>query len=382
MEIKYTANGQADKALQAIADAAWFMFDQQDTRCYILAASLCGSLLTVCLLNHGGNVTTVELDIECNLIYLLEYLVTMVIGDMEILGFEKMRDCYMWLAFGGFYQFTLLARVFRQQALIGRSTKVFIAHMDAPTGISATAALSQLVSLCHCTHHDSSITFMGSAGTLGAVPRISSPIPIPSISKTSQWASPYMTSNSPSSLLLPHHSSKHQLAIKDCWALPDLLPKGYCLDHLAGKEGAADRTFTFKYGFPTQVYEEFLKVYDPVQQEIINDITRLHHQHEGPIVVLPNFKHCIHYCIVFEEVIVTLPWFLMRREFLLMIIKALEAHQFTIHNRKILHCDISPWNIWIYITTWSPKPRDSILRDWGLATMLEGFKELMHPQAV
>ncbi|KAL4072338.1 hypothetical protein J3A83DRAFT_4372399 [Scleroderma citrinum] len=267
--------------------------------------------------------------------------------------------------------------------------------MDAPTGISATAALSQLVSLCHCTHHDSSITFMGSAGTLGAVPRISSLIPIPSISKTSQWASPYMTSNSPSSLLLPHHSSKHQLAIKDCWALPDLLPKGYCLDHLAGKEGAADRTFTFKYGFPTKVYEEFLKVYDPVQQEIINDITRLHHQHEGPIVVLPNFKHCIHYCIVFEEVIVTLPWFLMRREFLLVIIKALEAHQFTIHNRKILHCDISPWNIWIYIKTWSvlkavpdwpqgrsPKPRDSILRDWGLATMLEGFKELMHSQAV
>jgi hypothetical protein len=103
-------------------------------------------------------------------------------------------------------------------------------------------------------------------------------------------------------------------------------------------------------------------------------------------------------------------WFSTCKVFFLVVIRALKgtwsthleytvpvltyifpAHQFAAEERKILHWDVSPWNIWVFIKTWTQSkavpswdggPPDlclGLLGDWGLAIPMEGFEEVVPP---
>ncbi|KIK82517.1 hypothetical protein PAXRUDRAFT_27581 [Paxillus rubicundulus Ve08.2h10] len=67
------------------------------------------------------------------------------------------------------------------------------------------------------------------------------------------------------------------------------------------------------------------------------------------------------------------------------------THQFAAEERKILHQDVSPWNIWVFIRAWSqrntvpswdggpPDLHSGLLGDWSLVIPMEGFEEVVLP---
>lgn len=275
--------------------------------------------------------------------------------------------------------FTVQARTFTCRALTGRSTRVVIASRDDyPSQFSANDEASQ----------DNNIRNSDGSQSLDERALIA-------LHKR---------------LFLP---PRDQVAIKDCWPHPGAYPEGYILDCLGGENLKSDPVFSHFKGIPTKLVNRFVKGRDPLTGKKVVDSTLLRRRTttatitSNPEFEMPKFEDRAHYRLATQEVCVDLSWFSYRVKFFTAILNALKgsslfvsghisadkiydiAHKFAVLERKILHRDISPPNIWLYIRTldaalavpeWYPGPvprpppvRSALLRDWGMAAPLEGF---------
>ena len=71
-EIKYSDKDHLKcKAVVALIDASWFALQSTFGQRYVVTFALCGHVLVMCMVDHGGKVTTVEVNMEMNSIIAL-----------------------------------------------------------------------------------------------------------------------------------------------------------------------------------------------------------------------------------------------------------------------------------------------------------------------
>ena len=293
IEVKYcfTPTHRKD-AVTAFVDRSWFMLDACDWRVHSIGATLCGSTFTGCLLDRGGFVSTFDIDIERAPLIFLQCFLALVIGttgfdqewhaetgmidfappDQEeevedgpladILSYDSSSQDILPSSTRGVNKgdcttFTILARIFSHRVLTGRSTKVLIAER----GRNSSSTFSE-----------SDETSYPSINTLAAAanPFFESTTANPSSIHTELGPPTQVNANLHLRLYPP---PREQVAIKDCWPTPDVIPEGYILEYLGGEDLAKSSWFNRIRGIPTKIAERFVMVDDPVTGKFVVDST-------------------------------------------------------------------------------------------------------------
>ncbi|KAG1765980.1 hypothetical protein EV702DRAFT_1151040 [Suillus placidus] len=332
-EIKY-ANKVAlrSQALEAVINASWFALCSTFGRRYAVGFALCGSVLNMSMVDHGGAVSASDVDTEMFLEEFVQCVIALTMGADEMLGDDKTINAFKvnddelgqaptnslhTMCFQSMYQ--LNARVFRNPSALGRATSIYAATPLNSTGDQA----------CH-----------------------------------------------------------RQIVIKDFWPVPEGPFETDYLHYihrvLEERRVAGDNNLPPSTAFPRPLFGELVLCTDPRTGKDIVDSTCL--RRRGTNV---EYEQRVHFRAGFSEVAVDLTWFATRKEFFRAILATLKAHKFAVQQCGLLHKDISPSNIFILVraaTTadavpafdlpdnFNKSPREYQLGDWGLCMPLESCK--------
>ncbi|KAG1758080.1 hypothetical protein EDD22DRAFT_957219 [Suillus occidentalis] len=346
-EIKY-ANKEAlrSRALEAVIDASWFALCSTFGRRYVVGFALCGHVLHMSMVDHGGAVSALEVDIEKNLEDSVQCVIALTMGADEMLGDDKTINAFKTnidplghtptdprhTMYFQSNKFQLDARVFHNPSALGRATSIYAARpFDDPV-------------------------------------------------------------------------NETQIVIKDFWPVPEEPFETEYLHYihrvLEERRAGGDNDLPPSVAFPRPLFGELVQCTDPRTGEDIADSTRL--RRRGANV---PYERRVHFRAGFREVAVDLTWFATRKEFFGAILAALKgwsflsisiftlidasrpAHKFAAQQCRLLHKDISPNNIFVVIGAATPQdaiptfdlpnifdkfPRQYQLGDWGLCIPLEG----------
>ncbi|KAG1876219.1 hypothetical protein F4604DRAFT_1924509 [Suillus subluteus] len=337
IEVKYTQGTSHRKdALQAFTNRSWFMLDECDQRVHTIGGALCSSTFTPAMVDRRGFVCSEDFNIKKCPVSFLQCCTAMTIGTRRAAGYDQ-----EWGAEATDPNIINMAPA--------NITKILIATQEQPLNIHASKDGYDKES--RSTH----------------IPQPPPPPSAPPSINTRLFLGP----------------GEH-IAIKDCWPTVEAIPEGYILDRLGGDDLKKSPEFSHRKGIPTKVVDRFIRGEDPATGNDVVDSTVLHCRGSSPI---PIYERRVHYCMVTEDVCIDLSWFSHKREFFSAILKAIKAHKFAVQDRNILHRDISPANIWLYIRkletdlaipSWEedkpPPIRMALLGDWGMAAPLPNFE--------
>ncbi|KAG2335308.1 hypothetical protein BDR05DRAFT_954174, partial [Suillus weaverae] len=298
-EIKY-ANKVAlrSKALEAVIDASWFALCSTFGRRYVVGFALCGSVLNMSMVDHGGAVSTSDVDIEMFLEESVQCVIALTMGADEMLGDDKTinvfkvsndglghapADSLHTMYFQSMFQ--LNAHIFQNPSALGRATSIYAATpLDDPSDQT-----------CH-----------------------------------------------------------RQIVIKDFWPVPEEPFETEYLNYihrvLEERRGEGDDDLPPSTAFPLPLFGELVLCTDPRTGRDIVDSTRL--RRRGTDI---QYEQRVHFRAGFSEVAVDLTWFATRKEFFGAILATLKAHKFAAQQCGLLHKDISPNNIFILVKAATPE---------------------------
>ncbi|KAG1847034.1 hypothetical protein F4604DRAFT_1936071 [Suillus subluteus] len=349
-EIKY-ANKDAlrNKALEAVIDASWFALCSTFGRRYVVGFALCGPVLSMSMVDHGGTISALEVNTEKNLEESVQCVIALTMGADEMLGDDKTINAFKvnintlgraptnshHTMYFQSNMFKLDARVFHNPSALGRATSIY--------------AATRLNDLGDETRHS-------------------------------------------------------QIVIKDFWPVPNEPFETEYLHYihrvLEERRLAGDDDLPPSVAFPRPLFGELVQCTDPRTGKDIADSTRL--RRRGTNV---PYERRVHFRAGFREVAVDLTWFATRKEFFRAILATLKgwtflslsilmliapsrlAHKFASEQCRLLHKDISPNNIFIVIgsatptdaiptfdlpDTFNKSSRQYQLGDWGLCVPLGG----------
>jgi hypothetical protein len=349
-EIKY-ANKETLKsdAEVALTDASWFALQSTFGRRYVVTFSLCGPILVMCMVDHSGKVTPLEVDMEKNTVEWIQCIIAVTMGPDEMLGDDRSINAFRFIDVPPTHpryvghimrlageDYVLQARLFHTPSAIGSATSIY----------SATLIDKE-------------------SGTPG-----------------------------------------NQIAIKDFWPTPNEPFESDYLKYihrvLEEKRSAGILNLPPSIAFPTPIADELVTCTDPRNGRQVVDSTALRRRVSAMAQV--NYEHRVHYRIGFRDVVVDLTWFATRQEYFEAILGSLEgvlfaedflspittdcflfsclAHQFAAEHCQVLHKDITPNNIFLVVDAataeqacpgFGDRGRKYQLGDWGLSVPLQNF---------
>ena len=349
-EIKY-ANKETLKsdAEVALTDASWFALQSMFGRRYVVTFSLCGPILVMCMVDHSGKVTPLEVNMEKNTVEWIQCIIAMTMGPDEMLGDDRSINAFGFIDVPPTHpryvgpimrlageDYVLQARLFHNPSAIGSATSIY----------SATLIDKE-------------------SGTPG-----------------------------------------NQIAIKDFWPTPSEPFESDYLKYihrvLEEKRSAGILNLPPSIAFPTPIADELVTCTDPRNGRQVVDSTALRRRVSAMAQV--NYEHRVHYRIGFRDVAVDLTWFATRQEYFEAILGSLEgvlfaedflspittdcflfsclAHQFAAEHCQVLHKDITPNNIFLVVDAataeqacpgFGDRGRKYQLGDWGLSVPLQNF---------
>jgi hypothetical protein len=378
-EVKYSDKEHLKRqALEGLVDASWFALQSTFGRRYVVTFALCGHVLVMCMVDHGGRVTTTEVDMEKHPLHWIQCIIALTMGPDEMLGDDKSINA------------------FRKVDL--RTDDVPVDHPrtddipvdyprtddvpvdDPPTNSGHTMRL-------HDRDYRLDARLFLNPSALGRA--------------TSIYAATRMkTKDDP--------TDHTQNAIKDFWPTPEWPFESDYLKHIhrvlleKRQEGISD--LPPSTAFPLPIADELVKCTDPRSGEEVVESTQLRRRISGMMAEL-NYENRVHYRIAFQQVAVDLTWFATRQEYFEAILTSLEgelfvedlklrpliaiswlAHRFAVNHCQLLHGDITPNNIFIIISRATPdeaipdvlernytNSRKYQLGDWGISMPLKNF---------
>ena len=122
-------------------DQSWFLMTSSYSRRFCLGITQCGPLFAICLTDHGGNYTTLDLDVtksDCTALFL------QAIGHLTLASDVDVGDDHNFPTFGGSYDMTfpnaedylrslkITSRVFHNFSFTGKGTQIFLATPTSP----------------------------------------------------------------------------------------------------------------------------------------------------------------------------------------------------------------------------------------------------------
>jgi hypothetical protein len=280
-EIKYSAKDHLKReALWALVDASWFALQSTFGRRYVVTFALCGHVLVMCMVDHGGRVTTTEVDMEKHPLHWIQCIIAVTMGPDEMLGDDKSIKAFMkdvpstddlpvddpptnsghTMRFHD-RDYRLDARLFLNPSALGRATSIY--------------AATQMKTKGDPTHHA-------------------------------------------------------QIAIKDFWPTPEGPFEAEYLNYIhrllqeKRLEGISD--LPPSTAFPLPIVDELVMCTDPRSGEEVVESTQLRRRVQAVNEV--NYENRVHYRIAFEQVVVDLTWFATRQEYFEAILAALEGELF------------------------------------------------------
>jgi hypothetical protein len=274
-EIKY-ADSKVLKhdAEAAVVDTSWFALHSTFGRRYVVSFVLCGPVMRLCMVDHGGKVTSIDIDLELQTNAAVQCIIALTMGPDETLGDDKTINAFRvnhgphnsptdsesrhTMQFDG-RKYHIDARVFLNPSALGRATSIYAA-------IESTTK---------------------SDGT-----------------------------------------HNNQVAIKDFWPEPtvsfemDYLK--YIHSVLEEKRTAGEPNLPPSTAFPEPIGAELVKCTDPRTGEEVVDSTHLRRR-GAPALMYERRIHCR---IGFRQVAVDLTWFATRKEFFEALLTSLEGQSF------------------------------------------------------
>jgi hypothetical protein len=357
-EIKYSDKEHLKRqALEGLVDASWFALQSTFGRRYVVTFALCGHVLVMCMVDHGGRVTTIEVDMEMDPLHWIQCIIAVTMGPDEMLGDDKSINA------------------FRKDDPSTDDLPVD----DPPTDSGHTMRLEN-------RDYRLNARLFLNPSALGRA--------------TSIYAATQMkTKDDP--------TDHAQIAIKDFWPTPEGPFEADYLKYIhrvlleKRQEGISD--LPPSTALPLPIADELVKCTDPRSGEEVVESTRLRRRVTALAEV--NYENRVHYRIAFEQVAVDLTWFATRQEYFEAILASLEgelfvedlklrpliaiswpAHRFAVNHCQVLHGDITPNNIFIIISRATPdeaipditalnytNSRKYQLGDWGISMPLKNF---------
>jgi hypothetical protein len=357
-EIKYSDKKHLKRqALEGLVDASWFALQSTFGRRYVVTFALCGHVLVMCMVDHGGRVTTTEVDMEKHPLHWIQCIIAVTMGPDEMLGDDKSINA------------------FRKDDPRTDDLPV----EDPPTDSGHTMRLDD-------RDYRLNARLFRNPSALGRA--------------TSIYAATQMkTKDDP--------TDHAQIAIKDFWPTPEGPFEAHYLKYIhrvlleKRREGISD--LPPSTAFPLPIADELVRCTDPRSGKEVVESTRL--RRRVTAIAEVNYENRVHYRIAFEHVAVDLTWFATREEYFEAILASLEgelfvedlklrpliaiswlAHRFAVDHCQVLHGDINPNNIFIIINRATPdeaipditnfnhtNSRKYQLGDWGISIPLKNF---------
>jgi hypothetical protein len=94
-EIKYANKETLKSDVEvALTDASWFALQSTFGRRYVVMFSLCGPILVMCMVDHSGKVTPLEVDMEKNMVEWIQCIIAVTMGPDEMLGNDRSINAF------------------------------------------------------------------------------------------------------------------------------------------------------------------------------------------------------------------------------------------------------------------------------------------------
>jgi len=280
-EIKYSDKKHLKRqALEGLVDTSWFALQSTFGRCYVVTFALCGHVLVMCMVDHGSRVTTIEVDMEKDLLYWIQCIIAVTMGPDEMLGDDKSINA------------------FKKDNPHTDDLPV----EDPPIDSGCTMRLDD-----HDYHLN--VHLFHNPSALGCA--------------TSIYAATQMKTKDD----LTDHA---QIAIKDFWPTPEGPFEVHYLKYIHQVllekrwEGISD--LPPSTAFPLPITDELVKCTDPHSGKEVVESTWLCCRVTAIAEV--NYENHVHYWIAFEQVAVDLTWFATREEYFEAILASLEGELF------------------------------------------------------
>jgi hypothetical protein len=128
-------------AMRYVMDQSWFLMTSSYSRRFCLGITQCGPLFAICLTDHGGNYSTLDLDVtkhDCTALFL------QAIGHLTLASDVDVGDDHNFPTFRGSYDMTfpnaedylrslkITSCVFHNFSFTGKGTQIFLATPTSP----------------------------------------------------------------------------------------------------------------------------------------------------------------------------------------------------------------------------------------------------------
>jgi hypothetical protein len=265
-------------------DQSWFLMTSSYSRRFCLGITQCGPLFAICLTDHGGNYTTLDLDVtkKDHTALFLQALAHLTLAPDVDMG-----DDHNFPTFGGSYQMTfpntesylsslkITSRLFHNFSFTGKGTQIFVATPTSP-------------------------------------------------------------------------GSRELVAIKDSWPTPAETHEAYLIKHIRAvltdclapvQQGAPCNEYARKLArelhpqdFPEVLHEYFCESEHPIHGGLVHEATNvrravatIQRTNARVLRVESLFERRVRYRLVFGDVVADSTWFASRREYFTSVLRNLKG---------------------------------------------------------